>query len=320
MKKQYSSAPKRPFVNWVEFILQDGNIPAVIECKNHGGGMSPGQRFVAWDFDGHYFAINNHIGNSVWQHRENFDVISSGTLDLKNKYPGVPCLKNYHDVIMKWQDAAVLMFNGDAEEMIVNADPADSRYQSDKIAYKSCRGQAMVFHTLDEAKEILGVFTEMFPEHLSQMNPHLVNTRISMTKDFRPIDIHSLESAMDVAKLTKSLELTQHIPDPAIRLRQTLETLKNLQPSNVLMQHQHGHQRIYSEIKDIVSAKRPVTAFEKILSKAHHAVFIVNLTGSQRYTHHLEQKVRNKVDATPSVPLDITSIPAVSASPGRRSL
>jgi hypothetical protein len=86
---------------WVSFICQEGAIPAVLEAKNHGGGIYKGMAFESWAFDGEYFAIWNMAGNAVWCHKKNFNILSSGTVgDLPattNEIPDWKELKRQHN-------------------------------------------------------------------------------------------------------------------------------------------------------------------------------------------------------------------------------
>jgi hypothetical protein len=71
---------KKPTPCWISFICHDGSIPAVLEAKNHGGGIYKGMAFESWAFDGEYFAIWNMAGNAVWCHKKNFKLLSRGTV------------------------------------------------------------------------------------------------------------------------------------------------------------------------------------------------------------------------------------------------
>ncbi len=99
--KKFAPKPKRPMINWLEFILEDGAIPAVVEAKNNSGGIYRGGRFTAWDFEGQFYAIWNQAGNPVWCHKDNFNLLSKGTVNALSKIKNVECINDYHDLISK---------------------------------------------------------------------------------------------------------------------------------------------------------------------------------------------------------------------------
>lgn len=72
--------PSRSLINWMDFILADGAIPAIVEARNNSGGIYKGGRFTCWDFEGNFFAIWNTSGNPVWSHKNNFKLLSKGTV------------------------------------------------------------------------------------------------------------------------------------------------------------------------------------------------------------------------------------------------
>lgn len=84
--KKWASKPKRNMMCWLDFILAEGAIPAVVEAVNNSGGIYRGGRFLCWDFEGNFFAIWNQAGNSVWIHKDNVTLLSKGTVPtLANK-------------------------------------------------------------------------------------------------------------------------------------------------------------------------------------------------------------------------------------------
>lgn len=75
------NSPKNaPAPTWLEFILNDDNIPAVLESINHSGGLYVGFRAIAWHFHNDYYLIHNTSGNPVWCHKDNFIVINRGNV------------------------------------------------------------------------------------------------------------------------------------------------------------------------------------------------------------------------------------------------
>lgn len=90
--------PKRKMQSWMNFILQDTAIPAIVEAQNSSGGLFPGMRTEAWDFDGEFFAIHNNLGNPVWCHKNNLKLLSRGTVEaLANT--SVRLVKDYRSLL-----------------------------------------------------------------------------------------------------------------------------------------------------------------------------------------------------------------------------
>lgn len=78
---------------WISFICEEGNIPAVLEAKNHSGGIYNGMAFESWAFDGDYFSIWNMAGKAVWCHKKNFKILSRGT--VAGLHPMIKTVKDW---------------------------------------------------------------------------------------------------------------------------------------------------------------------------------------------------------------------------------
>jgi hypothetical protein len=66
--------------NWIDFILTEGNEPAIVEAVNGWGGMAEGMRFKAFDKHKNHIAIWNQCGRAVWSHRKIFKIIEKGSV------------------------------------------------------------------------------------------------------------------------------------------------------------------------------------------------------------------------------------------------
>jgi hypothetical protein len=96
-KKKIWPRPKRAIVSWMDFILEEGAVPAVVEARNNSGGIYKGGRFTCWDFEGNFFAIWNTAGNPVWCHKFNLKLLSKGTVKTMQttKFKSVKFVKDY---------------------------------------------------------------------------------------------------------------------------------------------------------------------------------------------------------------------------------
>jgi hypothetical protein len=98
-----ATKPKRIMQPWLDFILAEGAIPAVVESKNNGGGLVAGQKYISWDFDGQYYAIRNQSGNAVWCHKKNLKLASIGTVDALSHRKDVGLTKDYMSMVSHTQ-------------------------------------------------------------------------------------------------------------------------------------------------------------------------------------------------------------------------
>ncbi|QGH73606.1 MAG: hypothetical protein [Siphoviridae sp. ct7UA22] len=82
--------------SWVSFICEEGNIPAILIAKTEVTGLTPKRAYLSWHFSGQWFLVHNDCQRVVKCHKNNFDIVSRGSLrKLPSKIPVITSWLSY---------------------------------------------------------------------------------------------------------------------------------------------------------------------------------------------------------------------------------
>lgn len=306
--QKYSVKPKRPHRNWIDFILgNDGkNIPAVVESLNDGSGMIKGQRFIAWDFEGNYFAIHNSAQNAVWCHRKNFNLLSIGTLDVKGKYPGVPCVNDYQELHGNWKDVVVLRFNSAVHSSeVAIPDVTIPRKDCDykQLAKETHNGTALMMRDIDEAKQALLYVMEFFPGYLDGKNPCFEHIQVSIKSSVDEQFFMTADKVWDVMALMTSMYdapkfTSRDKNEQRIRVDFVMEKLSTLSPSAMLTV---DNQDLKSSVYRLCGMPKVTENFERLLGHSQSEVLSIHRRAEISQNKHRKQEQEQENPELPKI-------------------